>query len=248
MYSSADVGEIVFARTAANAVATGLSGKADNVAKRASNVVVGTSENTIAEFDVVRRLQTRLRLFSASEEAVLLAAGGGEAGQVLLRVQGFAMSSSGEDVFFFVVAHACCVELSDGASFGKTLLCLANNSPVSLFQVKSSIVLSGLVLSSRLFAYKRSGSHFHFCPRPCSRHLSMGQAATPHRHGTTSHFSPCSDASFGRVSNACVSSPKDWAVSISSHMQEDMVISLARFHARTVPCQNLDSQNCCNLV
>ena len=33
----------------------------------------------------------------------------------------------------------------------------------------------------------------------------------------------CSHAPFGRVATACVSSPRDWAVSTGSHMQQDMV-------------------------
>ena len=37
-------------------------------------------------------------------------------------------------------------------------------------------------------------------------------------------FNPRSQARFGFVSTACVSLPRDWAVSTSSHMQQDKVI------------------------
>ena len=42
--------------------------------------------------------------------------------------------------------------------------------------------------------------------------------------------SPCSRAHFGRVTTACVSSPRDWAVSTGSHMQQGMDISQAPPH------------------
>ena len=38
---------------------------------------------------------------------------------------------------------------------------------------------------------------------------------------------PCSHAHFGRVTTACVSSPRDRAVSIGSYMQQDVDISEA---------------------
>ena len=43
----------------------------------------------------------------------------------------------------------------------------------------------------------------------------------------TTLWSRCSHAHIGPVATACVSSPKDWAVHISSHMQQDVGISLA---------------------
>ena len=45
---------------------------------------------------------------------------------------------------------------------------------------------------------------------------------------TTPQCGPCSDAIVGRATTACVSSPRDWAVSTSKHMQQNMGIL---FHA-----------------
>ena len=48
---------------------------------------------------------------------------------------------------------------------------------------------------------------------------------------------PCSRAHFGCVPTACVSSPRDWAVSIGSHMQQNMDISFgASTPRRTASC------------
>ena len=41
-----------------------------------------------------------------------------------------------------------------------------------------------------------------------------------------------SRAHFDRATTACVSSPRDWAVSVGSHMQQDMGISQAPPHPR----------------
>ena len=74
--------------------------------------------------------------------------------------------------------------------------------------------------------HKGSGSHVHFCPRPCSSTHRMGQALHPPTPWTT-HCAICALVPLSRVTNACVSSPRDWAVSIGSHVQLDRVISLA---------------------
>ena len=43
-------------------------------------------------------------------------------------------------------------------------------------------------------------------------------------------WSPCSRAHFGHVATACVSSPGDWAVSVGTHTQQDMGVSIAPPH------------------
>ena len=53
----------------------------------------------------------------------------------------------------------------------------------------------------------------------------MGEAIHPRTRRTAPQCSPCSRAHFGRVATACVSSPRDWAVSIGSHMQHDTDVS-----------------------
>ena len=63
-----------------------------------------------------------------------------------------------------------------------------------------------------------SGSNFHFCPRPCFEHLSKAQ-----NKGVHLTCSPTSRAHSTLVSTACVSSPMDWAVSRSSHKQNNDV-------------------------
>ena len=74
-------------------------------------------------------------------------------------------------------------------------------------------------------------------PRPCFKHLSMGQACNPPTPRDTQHSvcSPCSRAHFGRLPTACVSSPRDWTVHIGSHMQQDTCISPAPPHP-CAPC------------
>ena len=51
----------------------------------------------------------------------------------------------------------------------------------------------------------------------------MGHFPNPLTHkGPHFVWNPCSDALLGRFTTACVSSPRDWAVSVGSHMQQDM--------------------------
>ena len=64
------------------------------------------------------------------------------------------------------------------------------------------------VLHKPVHIHKWSGSHVHFYPRPCSSTCRQANFST-HRHSGP-HFvcNPCSCAHFGRVTAACVSSPK----------------------------------------
>ena len=73
--------------------------------------------------------------------------------------------------------------------------------------------------------HQGSGSCFHFCPRPCVSTCRWARLAT-HRH-IGPHFVciSCSHAHLARATTACVSSPRDWAVSIGSHMQHDIDMS-----------------------
>ena len=78
--------------------------------------------------------------------------------------------------------------------------------------------------------HKGSGSYVHSCPRPRSEHMSMGQASHPPTRGTTpcvwSVLScplwPCNHRTCHRL--------RDGAVSIGSHMQQGMEISLVPPH------------------
>ena len=93
-----------------------------------------------------------------------------------------------------------------------------------------SVVLSDLDLSARLFALRRGrGLAFTFA-RVLVRAPIDGPGSKPTDIGDHSVCTPCSRAHFGRVTTACVSSPRDWAVSIGSHMQQDMDISKAPPH------------------
>ena len=101
------------------------------------------------------------------------------------------------------------------------------------------LVLSGwfclfaFAFSGVLF-YKGSGSHAHFRPHPCSSTYRWARLATHRHEGPHQECSPCSHAHSGRFTTACVSSPRDWAVSIGSHMQQDMDISTAPPHLGTL--------------
>ena len=88
-----------------------------------------------------------------------------------------------------------------------------------------------VLCSAFLFAHKVSGSYVHFCPRPCSEHLSMGQARNPPTHRTTIRVYPVLSCRLWPLYHRmCVSSPRDWAVSTGSHIQQDIVISKAPAH------------------
>ena len=90
-------------------------------------------------------------------------------------------------------------------------------------------VSSSFCLSSCLMAHRGSGSHIHLCPRPCSSTYRWA-GLPPHRHKGPHLCAVCAlTPPFGRVTAASVSSPRDWPVSIGSHMQP----STSR---RTVSC------------
>ena len=57
-------------------------------------------------------------------------------------------------------------------------------------------------------AHKVSGSHVHVCPRPCSSTYRLARITTHRRREPHSVCCPCSHAHFGRLTTACVSSPK----------------------------------------
>ena len=80
---------------------------------------------------------------------------------------------------------------------------------------------------SSLFYIKGLGSHVHVCPRPCSSTRRWAGVQPTDTTGPRSACIPCSHAHLGRAPTACVSSPRDWAVSIGSHMQQDTDMSEA---------------------
>ena len=91
-------------------------------------------------------------------------------------------------------------------------------------------VLHCVVLNACLLTHNGSGSCFHFCPRPCLNTCRWARLAT-HRHiGPHSVCIPCSHAHLGRATTACVSSPRDWAISTSSHMKQNIDTSTAPPH------------------
>ena len=72
---------------------------------------------------------------------------------------------------------------------------------------------------------KGSGSYLRsLLPTSLFEHLSMGQDKHRHRKTTLNEVRALT-APLGRKAIACVSSPRDWAVSMGSHMQQDTVIS-----------------------
>ena len=86
-----------------------------------------------------------------------------------------------------------------------------------------SVVLSGLALSSRLFTFTQGTlSYVHFCPRPRSEHMSMGQARDPPTLGTTLRVYPVLLCPLGPCNRRiCV---------IASETVQDMDISWAPLH------------------
>ena len=83
-------------------------------------------------------------------------------------------------------------------------------------------------------------------PRPCSSTHPQTKPTT-HRHRRPHAVNTVLSRPFGRVTTACVSSPSDWAVSLGSHIQQDMVITLAPPTSRRtwspVQSRNLVSKN-----
>ena len=88
-----------------------------------------------------------------------------------------------------------------------------------------------------------SGSHVHVSTRPCSRTYRLSKVLQP--TDAVDHItlrSPCSHAHFRRATPARVSSTRDWAVFIGSHMQQDIGISylcLISVHFRKPPSKKL---------
>ena len=72
-----------------------------------------------------------------------------------------------------------------------------------------------------------SRSHVHFCPHPCSSTCRWARLATHRHNGPHQVRGPCSRGHGGCVATARVSSPRDWAVAIGSHLQQDMNIPQA---------------------
>ena len=69
-------------------------------------------------------------------------------------------------------------------------------------------------------------AHIHVCPRPCVSTCRWVKALLPtDTSGPRSVRSPCSYAPSDRATTARVSSPRDWAVCIGSHVQQNMDIS-----------------------
>ena len=80
--------------------------------------------------------------------------------------------------------------------------------------------LSSLVFLCLLACwFTRGRGHVHLCPRFLYEHMSTHQDLNPPTQKIHTLCSPCSDAHFGRVTTACVSSPRDWTVSIAPHVQ-----------------------------
>ena len=73
---------------------------------------------------------------------------------------------------------------------------------------------------------KGSGPRIHALPTFLFEHLSTGQVST-HPHGSPTHTLAQSVLSYtcGLVATACVSSPRDLAVSRGSHMQHNVLTS-----------------------
>ena len=86
-----------------------------------------------------------------------------------------------------------------------------------------------LLFSARLFPHNCLGSYVHFCPRPCPSTSSMGQARNPSTQ--RDHTLCVIRALVPTVAvQPHVCHRRDWAVSMGSHMQQDMGISLAPPH------------------
>ena len=97
---------------------------------------------------------------------------------------------------------------------------------------------------SHVHAHEVSGSHAHVCPRPWSSTYRWNKLGTHQHRSPRSVRGPCSHAQFDRFATACVSSPRDWAVFISSHMQQNSVMPAASPQLGALfSCRTLDQTN-----
>ena len=71
------------------------------------------------------------------------------------------------------------------------------------------------------------GAHVRLCPRPYSSTHRSAKPTTERHRGLRNTARSVLSRPFIRVPTACVSSPRDWAVSNGSHMQQDTVNSPA---------------------
>ena len=109
-------------------------------------------------------------------------------------------------------------------------LCLSLLLSCSLFSLSISLCLSpplasfSFSLSLSMPVRPQGVGVLRSClPASLSEHQSMGHLPNPLTHkGPHFVWSPCSYALLDLFIAACVSSPRDWAVSVGSHMQHDM--------------------------
>ena len=98
-----------------------------------------------------------------------------------------------------VVRAVCCVVLG-------FVVCCTCMLPWHL--PECFVVHTSRFVFTPVHTHKGSGSHFDFCPRPCSSTCRWARLATHRRSGPHFVCIPCSHAHFGRATTACVSSPK----------------------------------------
>ena len=84
-----------------------------------------------------------------------------------------------------------------------------------------------LLSFSLVFVFSTRGRCLTFTSARVFFKLIYGPSCQPTDTKNHTQRSPCSDSPVARVATACVSSPRDRAVSISSHVQQDMVTSVA---------------------
>ena len=125
--------------------------------------------------------------------------------------------------------HCCCLVLSCLVLSCLVLSCLVLSCLVLSCLVLSCLVLSCLVLRSACSHTKVSGSYVHYCPRPCSSTCRWARLAT-HRHWGPLHVYPELLCQLWPCNQHVCHRQRDWAVSIGSHMQQDMDISEALPH------------------
>ena len=106
-----------------------------------------------------------------------------------------------------------------------------------LFLPLSPILVHSVSLPER-YAGGR-GLTFTLAASWCRARVDRARLTTHRRRGQHTVCIPCSRAHFGRLTTACVSPPGDGAVSIGSHMQQDMGNSEAPPHqGAPFPCLN----------
>ena len=106
-----------------------------------------------------------------------------------------------------------------------------SSSSLALLVILSFLIVWFVFVRLRFLCHhKGSGSHVHFCPRPCSSTKRWAKLST-HRHkGDHTQRGPCSHAPFGRKPTVCVIATKRLGSLPLARIRSKTWVFLRRLH------------------